>query len=172
VRISGADLGYDTDLDFIFPTGLSVYRTQGGLSFHHGSFSLQELLVPVISFRMSEKVEGKSGIKVTLEEVPSTLTNRTFGFRVLVATSLFAKEPVPLRIILLSGGEQVGEAGMAVNADLDRATGCVNVLPGVEASIGIMLNRDDCPTVRIVVLDPTTDAPLAQSADIPVKLGI
>jgi hypothetical protein len=61
---------------------------------------------------------------------------------------------------------------MAVGAAFDRATGILRVKPGSEASVGLMLTRDDCETVRIVVLDPSTDAVLDQSADLPVKLGI
>jgi hypothetical protein len=38
VRVTGADLGYQTDLDFVFPTGLGVFKAGGGLSFHHGGF--------------------------------------------------------------------------------------------------------------------------------------
>ena len=34
VRVSGAELGYDTNLDFVFPTGLGVFKAGGGLSFH------------------------------------------------------------------------------------------------------------------------------------------
>lgn len=172
IRVSGADLGYDTDLDFIFPTGLSVYKAQGSLSFHHGSFSLQELLVPVVSFRAAERETGKSAMKVKLDGVPDSITNRTFGVRVLIQSNLFANEAVPLRITLLSGGEQVGQAGMVVNAELDRATGHVKASPGVEASVGMMLTRDDCQSVRIVVQEPTTDAVLAESKDLPVNLGI
>jgi hypothetical protein len=37
----------------IFPTGLGVFKAGGGLSFHHGGFSLQELAIPVISLRMT-----------------------------------------------------------------------------------------------------------------------
>ncbi len=47
VRVAGAELGYHTDLDFVFPTGLGVFKAGGGLSFHHGGFSLQELVIPV-----------------------------------------------------------------------------------------------------------------------------
>ena len=77
-----------------------------------------------------------------------------------------------LRVVLLSGNEQVGQAGMAAGADLDRASGVLHVKPGAEASVGLLLTRDDCKTVRVVVLDPASDAVLDQSDEIPVKLGI
>ena len=46
VRVSAATLGYASDLDFVFPTGLGVFKAGGGLSYHHGGISLQELIVP------------------------------------------------------------------------------------------------------------------------------
>ena len=61
---------------------------------------------------------------------------------------------------------------MVVGADLDRDTGIVTMQPGTEASVGIMLTRDDCKSVRLVVQDPATDAVLGQSDEIPVRLGI
>lgn len=173
VRVSGAELGYETDLDFIFPAGLEVYRTQGGLSFHHGSFSLQELLIPVISFRAAGDGGQSAGVKVRLEGVPAAITNRIFSVRVTVASDLFSTDAVPLRIVLLAAGNQTGQVGqaeMAVNAEFDRATGCVQAKPGIEASVGIMLTRDDCPALKIVALDPATDAVLVQSAELPVKV--
>jgi hypothetical protein len=60
---------------------------------------------------------------------------------------------------------------MVMDADFDRATGILNMQPGTEASVGLMLTRDDCQTLRIVIQDPATDAVLDQSDAIPVKLG-
>jgi hypothetical protein len=36
----------------------------------------------------------------------------------------------------------------------------------------MMLKNDTCKAVRVVIQDPATDAVLAQSDDIPVRLGI
>ena len=173
VRVAGAELGYETDMEFVFPTGLGVFPGAGGLSYHHGGISLQELLVPAVTFRLPVKVEaGKENAKVKLTGCPATLTNRTFGIKVAVAADLFGKEPVPLRIVLVSEGQQVGQAGMAIDADFDREKRTIAPTPGKEASVGMMLTRDDCQTVRVVVQDPATDAVLAHSDDIPVNLGI
>jgi hypothetical protein len=35
-----------------------------------------------------------------------------------------------------------------------------------------MLQKNDCERLRVVVQDPETDAVLAQSDELPVKLGI
>lgn len=173
VRVSGAELGYETNLDFVFPTGLGVFKAGGGLSFHHGSISLQELVIPVVSLRVpQEKFKRAVESVVKLLGVPEKITNRTFGVRVVVGGDLFSKDSVALRVVLVSGAEQVGQTGMAVGGDLDRASGVLLVSPNSEANVGLMLTRDDCAFVRVVVLDPSSDAILDQSDELPVKLGI
>ena len=173
VRLSGQDLGYDTDIEFVFPTGLGVFKAGGGLSFHHGGFSLQELVVPVVSLRLSAPQAVKPATKtVRLAGLPRAITNRTFGVEVHSAADLFATEPVAVRVVLLQGAEQVGQAGMAVGGDFERRTGTLMMAPRSKASLGLMLTRDDCKSLRVVALDPATDAVLDQSDEIPVKLGI
>ncbi len=173
VRITGTELGYDTDLDFIFPTGLGVFATYGGLSYHHGGISLQELVIPVISLRLRASTEeAETGIKVAIEGYPQTITNRTFPVRVSVTADLFAQESMPLRFVLISKGEQVGQAGMAIGAECDAMTGIVHIATSGEAHIGMIVKRDDCESLRIVVQHPETDAILAQSDELPLKLGI
>ena len=174
VRVSGSDLGYDTDLDFVFPTGLGVFKAGGGLSFHHGSVSLQELVIPVLSLRIPSQssAAGPARADLQLAGLPEAITNRTFGVRLLLAGDLFAAAEVPLRVVLLADGEQVGQAGMAIGARLERDTGLLHVAPNTEASVGLMLLRDDCSSVRVVVVDPLTDAVLAQSAALPVSLAM
>jgi hypothetical protein len=72
----------------------------------------------------------------------------------------------------MSGGEQVGEAGMALDAHFDREAKTVTIDPGKSASVAMLLRREDCPSIRIAVLDPTTDTMLVQSEDITVRLGV
>ena len=123
VRLTGAELGYQTDLDFVFPTGLGVFKSGGGLAFHHGGFSLQELVIPVLSFRITQQpFKPDREALVRLSSVPDRITNRTFGARVRVTEQgrlgVDVDQDVPLRVFLLSGGEQVGETGMVVGAGL------------------------------------------------------
>ena len=173
LRVSGAELGYDTDLEFIFPEGLGVFRAGGDLAFHHGGISLQELVVPVVTLRLAtEEAADRPGTFVQLANVPEAMTNRTIGVRVVVSGDLFQTEPVSLRVVLVSRGEEVGQAGMALDAEFDRTTGVLQVNSGAEVIVGLMLTRDDCETVRVVVQDPATDAVLDQSDELPVKLGI
>ena len=173
VRVSGAELGYDTNLDFVFPVGLGVFKSGGGLSYHHGGASLQELVIPVVSLRIpSRRSRAPADKTVKLIGVPAEITNRTFGVRILVAGDLFLADPATVRVVIVSGNEQVGQSGMAIGADLDPASGVLHVKRNSEANVGMMLTRDDCDSVRVVVLDPVTDAVMDQSEELPVRLGI
>ena len=168
--MSAAELGYDSDLDFVFPKSLGVFKSGGDLAYHHGGISLQEMVVPVVTFRIPATAEPAATGSAVHVGAPEAVTNRLFSVRLSLA--VLGEEPLPVRVGLLSGAEQVGEAGMAVEADLDREAGIVSLRPGVEASVGMMLLRDDCPSVRLVVQDPATDAVLGESGEIPVRLSI
>jgi hypothetical protein len=171
IRVSAAELGYDSDLDFVFPKSLGVFKAGGDLAYHHGGISLQEMVVPVLTFRIPAiPPPAASGSIVHLEGAPDAVTNRAFTVR--LSLTVLSEEPLPVRIVLLAGAAQVGEAGMAVGADFDRDAGVVALEPGTEASVGVMLLRDDCESVRLVVQDPATDAVLGSTGEIPVRLGI
>lgn len=168
VRVSGADLGYQTDLDFIFPRGLAVFKAGGDLTFHHGGTSLQEMVVPVITLRMASSTPQKPATQIAVEGYPKTLTNRTFGFRLAHIAGLFNQATVAARVILVGDGKEVGRAGMATGAEFNRATATVQLPPGKDVNIGMMLTVETSKTVRIVVQDPETDTVLGQSEEIEV----
>ncbi|MGV8073350.1 MAG: PglZ domain-containing protein [Syntrophobacteraceae bacterium] len=173
VRVPGAELGYDTDLDFVFPSGLAVFKSQGGLRYHHGGMSLQEMVVPVVSLRIASATRQKtSAAMVKILNCPRVITNRTFGIDIACDPHIFQRDTVTLRAILVSGGTQVGAAGMADMAVFDRNTGCITMKAGEKVSVGLMLSAQGCASLRVVIQDPATDAVLAQSDELPIKLGI
>ena len=177
VRVSAAKLGYESDLEFVFPLGLGVFKAGGDLAFHHGGPSLQELIVPVLTVRTptgETKAVGK-GDRVTATDVPSAITSRIFTAKLQLGgenLALFA-ETKAVRPLLMSEGQQVGTAGMAVGAEFDAGTGLVALEPGAAATVGFVLSDDSVSALRLVVQDPVTDAELYRSpADIPVQLGV
>lgn len=174
VRVQGADLGYETDLEFVFPKGAGVFKSGGDLSFHHGGSSLQELAVPVLSFHMKEEGarDKQVGPEVKLLNEPREITNRTFPVSLHVQGDLFVDGPVPLRVVVVSNGEQVGEARMAMEAEIDEERGLVLVKQGTDAMVGLILTRDTVKQVRIIVQDPQSGSVFTQSDLIPVKLSI
>jgi hypothetical protein len=176
VRVAATSLGYDSDLDLVFPSGTGVFKAGGDLSFHHGGPSLQELVVPVLTIRTKAKETTRpSASPIAAASLPSAVTNRifsvtfTFGEKQLMlgATGL------QVRPLLMSGGKQVGAVGMAVDAQFDRTTGCVKLEPNKPVTVAFLLSDESAATVRVVVQDPTTDAELYRSpTDIPVRLGL
>ena len=175
VRVSGSDLGYSSDLDLIFPPGASVFRAGGDLAFHHGGPTLQELVIPVLTVRTATTAsapQAHGAMKV--DGVPATITSRIFSASVSLGggqLDLLAETRL-VRPVLLAGGQQVGAVKMADGGDLDETTGNVRVKPERPVSVWFMLSAD-VTALRLVVLDPATDAELYRSpADIPVSLLI
>lgn len=171
VRVSARDLGNDADFDFVFPAGTGVFKTGGDLAFHHGGPTLQELAIPVVTFQALPTPQAEGGsASLAVNEEPTTITNRIFSVKLSYASLLGAGKP--LRPILVSEGRQVGRVGMVLGAE-DRGDESVVLQQGQEASIGFMLDDESVENLRIVVLDPATDAELYRSpADIPVQLGV
>jgi hypothetical protein len=176
VRASAAALGYDSDLDFVFPLGTGVFKAGGDLAFHHGGPSLQELVIPVLTVRLRAPAPERSTAgPVTVTGLPNAVTNRIFSVTIQLDgknLSLFSTELV-VRPLLISSGKQVGGVGMAIDAELDRATGCVKLQSGKPVTVAFLLSDESVPSLRIVIQDPTTDAELYRSpSDIPVRLGV
>jgi hypothetical protein len=176
VRVTASGLGYDSDLDFVFPLGTGVFKAGGDLAFHHGGPSLQELVIPMITVRMKARERERSTLgPVTATGLPDVVTNRIFSVTIQLDgknLSLFSNELV-VRPLLISAGKQVGGVGMAIDGDFDRATGCVKLQAGKPVTVAFLLSNESAPSLRIVIQDPTTDAELYRSpTDIPVRLGV
>lgn len=171
VRVAATALGYDSDLDLVFPAGCGVFKAGGDLAFHHGGPSLQEMIIPVLSVRLKVRDTAPlPGGPVTASGLPAVVTNRIFS--VTLQGDLLSGEQL-VRPLLMSAGKQVGAAGMAIDAELDRATGCVKLQPGKPITVAFLLSDESAVSLRVVVQDPATDADLYRSpTDIPVRLGV
>jgi hypothetical protein len=176
VRVGASRLGYDSDLDFVFPTATGVFRAGGDLAFHHGGASLQELVIPVLSVRTKVRDSLRpSGGTITATGLPEAVTNRIFSVTFTFGEKQMALGATGLQVrpLLMSAGKQVGSVGMAVDAHFDRATGCVMFEPKKPITLAFLLSDENVPSLRVVVQDPTTDAELYRSPlDIPVRLVI
>lgn len=173
VRISGSQLGYDSDLDFVFPTGDGVFKAGGDLCYYHGGLSLQELVVPVLTVKMPTVVKDQGPqIEITLANVPERIAHRLVRVDLNTRQDLFDEATITVQVVLVSKGAQVGHAIIALDGVLDSVKHHVSFNPGKTCSVGLQLLRDDIDTLQIVVLDPTTDRVLVQSKNLPVKLGL
>ena len=176
VRLSAADLGYASDLEFVFPRGAGVFKAGGDLGYHHGGLSLQELVIPVVTVYSTPSPAriGKPE-RLTVLGVPQSITNRIFSVTIELGgpnLALFST-PTAMQPLLLSGSKQVGTVGMVIDGDLDASAGTVSLHPGKPLIVAFLLSDDTVESVRIVVRDPTTDTELYRSpAEIPVHLGV
>jgi hypothetical protein len=176
VRVAASALGYVSDLEFVFPTGCGVFKAGGDLAFHHGGPSLQELIIPVLTVRtkVQESARPTAG-PVTASGLPDAVTNRIFSVTLVFGAKqmMLGASGMQVRPLLMSAGRQVGTVGMAVDAELDRATGCVTLEPGKPVTLAFLLSDETAASLRVIVQDPTTDAELYRSpTDIPVRLGV
>jgi hypothetical protein len=176
VRVSASALGYASDLEFVFPTGSGVFRAGGNLAFHHGGPSLQELLIPVLTIRTKVRPSVRpSAAPITATGLPEAVTNRIFSVTLAFADKqmVLGATGIVVRPLLMSAGKQVGAVGMAIDAELDRTTGCVKLEANRSITVAFLLSDEGATSLRIVVLDPSSDAELYRSpTDIPVRLGV
>ena len=176
VRVAASALGYDSDLELVFPAGSGVFRAGGDLAYHHGGPTLQEMVIPVITIRSAaSKGESDISASVTVTEAPETITNRIFTVTLSLGSGqmMLGMTARAVHAMLMSGGNQVGAVGMVAGAEFDRATGHIHLEPGQSATVGFQLTDDTADSLQIVVLDPETDAELYRSkSKIPVRLGV
>lgn len=176
VRVQAAELGYASDLEFVFPVGAGVFKAGGDLAFHHGGPSLQELIVPVLWVKAKSGQSSRPKIALSAKGVPYAITNRIFSveFSLSGNLSLFEGAALVVKPVLLHKGRQVGAAVMTTTpADFDRATATVT-LRDHPVTVAFLLNDadHDIVSIRIVVQDPSSDAELYRSDEIPLKLGV
>ena len=138
-------LGYASDLDFVFPPGTGVFKAGGDLGYHHGGPTLQELVVPVVTVRIGRAGgRGRSRSRLTVtgrarrDHEPDLQRHVVSSAARTWRCSRRRRSCSPM---LHGGGQQVGTAGMAIGAELDRATGTVTLQPGKPVTVGFLLDR-------------------------------
>ena len=176
VRVPASSLGYASDLDLVFPAATGVFKAGGDLAFHHGGASLQEMVIPVLTVRTKTQESARPSMgPVTASSLPDAVTNRIFSVTLTFGErqQTLGATGIQVRPLLMAAGKQVGAVGMAVDAQFDRATGCVMLEPSKPVTVAFLLSDESAASLRVVVQDPTTDAELYRSpTDIPVRLGM
>ncbi len=172
VLVTAEALGYDSPLEFVFLRGLGVFKAGGGLSYHHGGFSLQELIVPVLSFRMPQTSSkgGALGVKMKLTADFQVITNRTFVVNIEMEPDFMSPDPVRLRVVLVHKGEEVGYAGMAPGAEFNSADKVLTLYPGKRANVVMLLTKDVSDPIAILAQDAGSAAVHAELKNMSVKL--
>lgn len=170
VKATSRDLGYSSDLEFLFPEGAGVFKCGGDLAFHHGGPSLQELVVPLLTWRTKESDDqAQEVVQVSLEGLPDKITNAIFTVTLECSQGLFA---LPLKVypVLMAQDRVVGEVVTAFECVLDEATRQVTLDPGRKATLVFHLKVEQSTTIQVKVLDPRNDGDLLKPRTIPVSL--
>ena len=176
VRVPASSLGYTSELEFVFPATMGVFKAGGNLAFHHGGPSLQELVVPVLAVRTKVRESAQdTEPDFEVSGIPYAVTNRIFSvtFTYSQKQMLLDTDGIQVRPMLMAQGKLVGLVGMAVDAEFDRVTGIVKLEPNIPVTIAFLLSDESIASLRVVLQNPTTDANLYRSpTDIPVRLGV
>ncbi|VWX60052.1 conserved hypothetical protein [Burkholderiales bacterium 8X] len=176
VRVSASSLGYASDLEFVFPAALGVFKAGGDLAFHHGGPSLQEMVIPVLTVRTKARESARPPAgPIEASGLPEAVTNRIFSvtFTYGPKQMLLGASAIQVLPLLMAAGKQVGAVGMVVDAHFDRTTGTVTLEPNKSVTVAFLLSDESAASLRVVVRDPTTDAELYRSpTDIPIRLGV
>jgi hypothetical protein len=174
VRLTAADLGYEgTDLDLVVPKGTGVFKAGGSLSFHHGGLSLQELIIPVLTFELQgKKASKKKGAAdlLALEDVPKEITNRIFSLK-LKPLQLNLFEPLKVRVIAQgAAGKGIAAQAAWASEGWDSEGRVVTLVSGQPVDVRLVLDDDEAQELRVVVVEVATDRVLKDSPPIPVKV--
>jgi hypothetical protein len=166
-------MGYDSDLEFVFPKGIAVFKAGGDLAYHHGGLSLQELVIPVLSFEMEAppSAKGKKKTdKITLEGVPKAITNRIFSVA-LAPVQIDLLQVLELRVIAVACDDN-RTVGQAVVADkgFDAETRVLTLQGADTVSVGLQLEDETVTELRIVVMEHRTGRVLKDTSPIRVDV--
>ena len=173
VRVSGAKLGYTTDLDIVLPASASVFKAGGDLAYHHGGASLQELVIPVLTVRTKAVTARPEKQALSVKPGFEAVTNRIFSVEIGLGgtTGNLFQEARKVRPLAIHENRQVAAAKMTATGQIED--GIVTVEPGKPVNVAFLLTDDQVPALRIQVLDADTDAVLYTSPkDIAVRLGV
>jgi len=185
IEIQPADLGYGTNgLSVVVPRSAGVFKAGGSLCYHHGGTSIQEVLIPLLSFRCNptgaaadEAKAGKGKRSKQFAwpgELPEKITNRILMLPIELPATLLNQgqnSQVVLAAYDSKSEELVATPIQAIGAELDRDTNRLKLTPGNPATIGLMLPAEvRAKKLYLELRDAATDLVLHKSSDLPVDL--
>jgi len=180
IRFKASDFGYKSELDFVFPKGIAVFKTTGSENdYFHGGLSLQEMVIPAISIKMKPSPKQK---KISKEEfvinlAKESITNRIFTITVQYKAEelLFAEMSVDKRKVRINVVQDKEEIGQAVASEygFDEATNEIVLERNKKNVVTIILNENIIEgNISISLIDSRTELELEKINDIPLRITI
>ena len=186
VEIPPSALGYGPEgLSVVVPRSAGVFKAGGSLCYHHGGTSIQELLIPVLSFRctppspapataLSSSSRKRSRKQAWPGELPDKITNGILMLPIEIPVDLMnhgQQRQLVLAAYDSKSDELLATPIQVIGADLDRETNRLTLTPGQPATIGVMLPSDvSAKKLYLELRDAATDIVLHKSPDLPVDL--
>jgi hypothetical protein len=189
VEIQPAALGYGPNgLSVVVPRTAGVFKAGGSLCYHHGGSSIQELLIPLLSFRCAPpaRAETSASGSNTGSKGKAKKEKPWPGVLVEKVTNRILMVPIDLPVDLLNQGhtrqtvlaaydcktqDLVATPIQAIGAELDRDTNRLTLTPGQAATIGLLIPGDwSGKKLYLELRDAATDLVLHRSPDLPVDL--
>lgn len=179
-RIRASDLGYDSNLDFVFPLGYTVFKTAGQENnYIHGGISLQEIIIPVIEYYIPQAVSKSSSLEYRYNIIfpKEAITNRIFTVKVSYSDERLFIEEVrdeskKVRVLVKSENKIIGQAE-AAGFGFNDSTKEIGLKKDEDNIITIILDEKiNEGFADIVVVDTETDIELTKISGIPIKIMI
>ncbi len=187
IEIHPASLGYGNDgITVVVPKSSGVFKAGGSLCYHHGGSSIQELLIPLLSFRCVPPAETEDSAAGYATGSKAKKQKPWPGALVEKVTNRILMVPIELPVDLLNQGqtrqsvlgaydsksqELVATSIQAIGAELDRDTNRLTLTPGQAATIGLLIPGDwSGKKLYVELRDAATDLVLHRSPDLPVDL--
>jgi len=170
MRLRAANLGLAGDLEFAFPYGLGVFKAKGGAgTYYHGGLSLQEVVVPVLTFQAVSPEGEPPGDRFRIWYEQSQITNRLFSVILSYQHGTVSPPTRRVRCEILVEGQQVGTAATA-QYGYDTGAQEVELASGRDNVVTLFLKaRQVRGQADIQVRDADTGAVLARLGPVPFE---
>ena len=179
IKIKANELGYESDLDFIFPSNLGSFKKAGGnKNYLHGGISLQEIIVPVIGFSLPVKSKSKTTDKFEVKIPKDEINMRIFNVEIIYSIEgsldkFFDKKvtkPINCRIKLkkneyidpVNATEEFNQETKDILVNSENSTFITFLLPE-------KFNKGE---LTVQILDSNTSVILKESKKIPYEIYI
>lgn len=157
LRFKAAELGLGGDLEFAFPRGAGGFKVKGGKqAYFHGGLSLQEMVIPVMTFKMEVVKPAKTSDFFSLKLNKKEVTNRLFTVSATYVPAMYSPGELNVRFAAVEGGKEIAMAATAVYG-YDEETGIVRLKANEENHVTMMVTGAEARgKMAVQLLDANT----------------